>query len=331
MRVPTVRCGREDTPREPTARYRRAVSAVPAAEVVITAELVRSLLQSQAAHLGPAASAPLRHAGSGWDCELWRLGDDLAVRMPRRALAAPLVLHEQRVLPVLGPRLRAAGVEVPEPLFAGAPGHGYPWVWSVVPWFDGTTSSMTGRAERSRWAGALGRAVSVLHSPAPADHPRNPFRGGPLSGRADAVAARFEGASPALPVEVRRVAEIAWADGISASGWEAAPVWIHGDLHPGNLIVQGDRLGALIDFGDVTAGDPAYDLAIAWLAFDATGRTSFRAAYGSRADQYLWTRARAWAVAMALLLIAHGDDDPAAHREGRAALREIIGDEPRLS
>ena len=297
----------------------------PVPEIEVTADLARTLLREQHPDL---ADLPLTWAGTGWDNALWRLGDRLAARFPVRALAAPFVHHEQEWLPVLAPRLP---VDVPVPVRVGLPSATYPWAWSVVPWFDGTTSSMTGRAERSRWAGALGRAVSVLHSPAPADHPRNPFRGGPLSGRADAVAARFEGASPALPVEVRCVAEIAWADGISASGWEAAPVWIHGDLHPGKLIVQGDRLGALIDFVDVTAGDPAYDLAIAWLAFDATGRASFRAAYGSPADHARWTRARAWAVAMALLLIDHGDDDPAAHREGRAALREIIGDEPRLS
>ncbi|MFS0732763.1 aminoglycoside phosphotransferase family protein [Microbacterium sp. 1P10UB] len=307
------------------------MSTIPAAEVVITAELVRSLVRSQAAHLGAAASAPLRRAGSGWDCELWRLGDDLAVRMPRRALAAPLVLHEQQVLPLLGPRLRAEGVDVPEPVLAGAPGHGYPWAWSVVPWFDGISASTTDRAGRSAWAGALGRAIFALHSPAPAEYPPNPFRGGPLSGRSDAVTARVAAVSRRLSVEVRRAAETVWQAGVAAPAWSAAPVWIHGDVHPGNLIVRGDRLRALIDFGDVTAGDPAYDLAIAWLAFDATGRASFRSAYGSPADHALWTRARAWAVAMALLLIAHGDDDPAAHREGHAALREIAGDDPPLS
>src|SRR4051812_32952481 len=110
----------------------------PAAEVQITAGLVRRLLVAQATGVVPdAASLPLVRVAEGWDSELWRLGDRLAARLPRRALSAPLVLNEQRTLDVLAPRIEATGVRVPAPLVRGVPGEGFPWPWSVVPWFEG--------------------------------------------------------------------------------------------------------------------------------------------------------------------------------------------------
>jgi aminoglycoside phosphotransferase (APT) family kinase protein len=102
------------------------------------------------------------------------------------------------------------------------------------------------------------------------------------------------------------------------------PLWIHGDLHPANVVAIGPRLVGIIDFGDVTAGDPAYDLAVAWLAFDDEGRARFIAATDGRYDDPTWMRARAWAVAVAIMLLAHSDDEPAYAELGRAAFREIV-------
>lgn len=301
----------------------------PAAEVVITDQLVRELLCTQALSVVPdAATAPLAKAAEGWDSELWRLGDSHAVRLPRRALAAPLVLHEQQALVELSPRLEAAGLGVPSPVFHGVPGAGYPWHWSIVPWFDGTRGLDVPRGLRTAWAEHLASGLHALHVPAPADHPVNPVRGVPLRNRDDVVSARFsqlEGAELVPHAQLARGLEL-WRAGVAAPAWDAASVWIHGDLHPGNLIARGSDLVAVIDFGDVTAGDPAYDLAVAWLAFDAEGRAVFRRATQGRYDPATWVRAQAWAAAVSALLLSHSDDNPDYARLGRDALTELSGD-----
>ena len=119
----------------------------------------------------------------------------------------------------------------------------------------------------------------------------------------------------------------AWDDGLATGPWADAPVWIHGDLHPGNLIDAGGRLAGIIDFGDVTAGDPAYDLSVAWLAFDAPARGAFMDACGTRVDAATWTRARAWAGAVTLMLLAHSDDNPPYAALGQDAAAQVIADD----
>lgn len=297
----------------------------PAAEVQITADLVRALVSTQAAPAIPdAATRAVGKAAEGWDSELWRLGDDLAVRLPRREVAAALVLHEQRVLPAMAPRLEAAGVRVPAPVVDGAPGCGFPWPWSVVPWFEGSSGLVVPRSGRGGWAERLAAGLAALHVEAPADHPVNPVRGVALAARATAVDERLGmlRASGAASGALLDRAARAWREGLEAPPWDRPPVWIHGDLHPGNLIAHGGDLIALIDFGDVTAGDPAYDLAIAWLAFDPAGRAAFRAATEDRYDHAAWVRARAWAAAVSVLLLTHSDDDP----EYAALARETLGE-----
>ncbi|WP_243074699.1 aminoglycoside phosphotransferase family protein [Microbacterium sp. SS28] len=299
----------------------------PAAEVAITAETVRELIDSQAVEAIPnAASQPLAKAAEGWDNELWRLGSRLAVRLPRRALAAPLILHEQAALPAIAERLVTTGVRVPAPVFAGRPAECFPWHWSVVPWLEGVRALDTDRAARSSWAESLAHAVSALHETAPQGHPVNPVRGVPLIERALAVDERFEMLREAgrLPRALLDPAAAAWRAGLEAPAWARPPVWIHGDLHPGNLVIRDGALAAIIDFGDVTAGDPAYDLAVAWLAFDAYGRTQFRAATRGRYDDATWTRAAAWAAAFAVLLLARSDDDPDYAALGRDALEQVM-------
>lgn len=298
----------------------------PAAEMRITPELVRRLVVLQAADAIPdAATLPLEKVAEGWDSELWRLGDHFAARLPRRALAGPLVLNEQRTLDLLAPRVEATGVHVPAPIVHGVAGDGFPWPWSVVPWFAGERGMDIARAERAGWAPRLADALGALHAPAPADFPVNPFRGVPLANRAGAVAERLallrEGGQ--LPPRLLDRAEELWHQGLAAAPWERPPVWIHGDLHPGNIVARGSELVALIDFGDVTAGDPAYDLAIAWLAFDAAGRAAMREASAARYDEATWVRARGWAVAVTLMLLAHSDDNPDYERLGRECLREF--------
>lgn len=298
----------------------------PAAEIAIDEPLIRGLLTEQASEVVPDAPArPLSLAEAGWDCEMWRLGDDLAVRMPRRALAARLVVHEHEVVPTLARLIASSGVGVPAPLVRGLPSGGYPWRWSVVPWFEGTSALSVPRTERTAWAADLARALGLMHVEAPAEHPVNPFRGVPLADRDEAVEARLAALRDrsAAPRGRLDAAQELWRAAVAASAHSGPPVWVHGDMHPGNLVVDDGRLAAIIDFGDVTAGDPAYDLAIAWLAFDAAGRERFIATLTDRHDHRAWTRARGWAVAVAAMLLDHSDDNPEYAALGAEALAEV--------
>ncbi|WP_343030084.1 aminoglycoside phosphotransferase family protein [Microbacterium rhizomatis] len=301
---------------------------MPAAEVVIDERLVRDLLTDQAPHLLTTGPRVWRVA-AGWDSEVWRVGDDVAVRMPRRAVAAPLVRHEQEVLPSIAVRIAAAGLDVaiPTPMVHGRPAAGYPWPWSVVPWFTGDVGLVVPPSDRGPWAVPLARTLIALHSPAEEDYPPNPFRGVPLADRDVAVESRIASLR-VLGVESSLVDAAArcWRRAMQAPTWAGPPVWIHGDLHPGNLVSRGGELVAVIDFGDVTAGDPAYDLAIAWLAFDPASRRTFTEAAGARYDAATWTRAAGWAAAMAVLLVEQSDDNPLYARCGLAALHELAGD-----
>jgi aminoglycoside phosphotransferase (APT) family kinase protein len=288
----------------------------PAAEVVVDEPLVRSLLADQHPDL---AERRLRVVANGWDNVVVRLGDDLAVRLPRRAAAARLVEHEQRWLPEIARRV-AHVAPVPEPVRLGRPALGYPWSWSVVRWLPGDV--VGDRAAGPAVARALAAFVGLLHVPAPADAPVNPFRGVPLATRSAAVLDRLATA------DVPRARELAalWRTAAAAPTHTGPPVWVHGDLHPFNVLVErapgGDRLSAVVDFGDVTAGDPAVDLATAWLTFDREGRRTFRALVA--ADDATWTRARGWAVSIASALWT--SDDRAFRTVGRRGIDATLDD-----
>ncbi|MFE6994972.1 aminoglycoside phosphotransferase family protein [Microbacterium sp. NPDC057659] len=285
----------------------------PAAEHSLEEDGVRSLLRADAPHL---ADLPLTLVADGWDNAIWRLGDDLAVRVPRRELAVPLIAHEQRALPEIGPRLAAAGVLTPVPVIAGRATATFPWPWSVIPWIEGTHALGVARAANSEWAPSLASALSALHVPAPADAPRNPVRGVPLVSRDEAMRERL--ALTATPGSL----VAAWEAGLKAPHVDRS-TWIHGDLHPGNILLRNGGLAALIDFGDVSAGDPACDLAAGWLLFDDAGRHRFRSATGSRYDDATWVRARAWAAYFALMFLTLSDDRPAHRALGVSTVAEL--------
>jgi len=274
----------------------------PGAEVALDERDVRELVRTVAPEL---AALPLTRSAEGWDNVTWRLGADLAVRIPRRLQAAPLIRHEQRALPLIAMHLAAANVRTPLPVFAGSPTPHFPWPWSIVPWLPGGQALGRPRRDNTVWAAQLAAVLLTLHRDAPADAPRNPVRGVPLAVRDDSIRSRLAD----LPATIAENLADIWQTGLDAAPTTES-VWIHGDLHPGNILVDGDRLSALIDFGDVTAGDPAYDLAAGWLAFDAEGRHVFRRATGRRYDEETWVRARAWAAAIAIILCHSSDDRP---------------------
>lgn len=278
---------------------------MPPAEVAIDRDMVRALLREQHHDL---ASAPIVEAGEGWDNKQFRLGDDYVVRLPRRALAAPLIEHEHRWLPVLAPRLP---IPVPVPLRVGRPGCGFPWAWSVGRWFEGETAARVGvPLNPEATAKQLAEFLAALHQPAPADAPVNPFRTS-LRSRSEVLVERVAELGP----RVDSTAVMAlWQDVLAARAWRGPLMWLHGDLHPANLIVHDGRLAAVIDFGDVTSGDPAVDLAVVWMmGWPAPARRAFRTVLDARSpwmDEATWTRARGWALALGVAYLAHSLDNP---------------------
>lgn len=272
----------------------------------------------------PDLAGPVRLVANGWDNAMFRLGEAYAVRMPRRTAAVGLMLNEQRWLPVLAPRLPTA---IPAPVRVGrpAPELGYDVPWSIVPWLDGVNATELEAPVRGPAAAALAEFVAALGVPAPPDAPANPYRGVPLADRDATVRARL--ASVRVPGAERLVD--AWERALAASVWAGPKVWLHGDLHPANLVLTpSGSLAAVVDFGDVTAGDPATDLATAWLTFDAPARQSFRSEIERRRpmDDAMWERARGWALVIAAAVVEQAGTSSAFGRAGAHALEQVLLD-----
>ncbi len=289
---------------------------MPAAEIDIDDALVRDLLRRQ---FPAGAQRELRRVANGWDNVIYRLGDRWAVRLPRRALAVALVSHEHRWLPQLALTLP---LPVPAPVHCGRPDEGYPWPWSVCPWFEGAAAAVTPPQDLGAAARSLGGFVAALHRPAPLEAPPNPYRGVPLAQRNTALQERL--IILGSEIDTESVGEL-WQDALEAPRWDGPALWLHGDLHPANLVVHRGRLRAVIDFGDITAGDPATDLAVAWMLFPPSARRDFRATCGVR-DDATWRRARGWALYLAVAMVAHSKDNPLMATVGRRTLDAVLSE-----
>ena len=273
----------------------------PPVGLAIDERLVRALLAEQHPDL---AALSVRQVAEGWDNRIFRLGDDLAARLPRRVEAAHLLEHELRWLPELA-ALVTGELAVPAPLRAGAPGCGFPWSWSIGPWLPGDVAARSPPDDLHEAAGRLGSFLRAFHRPAPADAPANPYRGIPLAERSERVDLHLAtAATRGIELDDERIRE-RWAALIAVPAWDHPPVWLHGDLHPRNLLVDGGRLSAVIDFGDLTSGDPATDLAIGWMLFDTASRVTFRDAVA--VDDDTWSRGEGWAVALSLAYLDNTD------------------------
>jgi aminoglycoside phosphotransferase (APT) family kinase protein len=288
---------------------------MPAAEVDVSVGLVRQLLAEQHPDLAGLAVGVL---ANGWDNMVCTVGAGLLARLPRRALAAELVAHEQRWLPVLAPRLP---LPIPAPVRVGQPAHCFPWNWSVVPFLPGQVAALTAPNDLALAAVALGEFLAALHVPAPPQAPVNRFRGGPLADRTDRVAEHLGLTASDTDTDAARAV---WESAIGAAAWTGPPTWIHGDLHPANILVNAGGISAVIDFGDLTSGDPATDLSVAWMLLPARERAVFWQAYG-QADGHTRARARGWALSLALVFLTHSADNPLMAAIGRHTLRELLG------
>jgi aminoglycoside phosphotransferase (APT) family kinase protein len=277
--------------------------------------LVRLLLSEQHPDL---AELPLTQVAEGWDNVVFRLGDDLAVRLPRRAAAAELMEHEQRWLPELVSRLP---LPVPAPVRVGRPGPRFPWPWSIVRWLPGSTALAEPPSEFEAVATRLGEFLRALHQPAPSDAPHNPWRSIPLDARTERLHEHLDQLKSVVDRE--RILAV-WDRLVVTPRWGGPPTWIHGDLHPGNLLIADGRLAAVIDFGDIAAGDPATDLAVMWMMLPPEHRyTLFAAAGRSRSnpvDEQIWRRSRGWALSIAVAVIAPGGGDNPLRELGKKTI-----------
>ena len=291
----------------------RPSTGMPDAEVAIDAGLVRALLREQHPDL---ADAPLALLAEGWDTMTFRLGDAFVVRLPRRAIVGRQIMNEQRWLPLLAPRLP---LPISAPLRLGRPNARYPWPWSILRYLPGAPVDEVVLDVRN--GETLGRFLRALHRPPAAEAPSNPFRGGPLADRRASYEDRAASlaARGLLPAGIESI----WRDGLAAP-IDVAPAWLHGDLHPLNVLAHEGRLSAVIDWIDLCGGDPATDLASLWaLPLTADARAATLAAYGAVSAATL-CRARGWAAYFGVMHYASGLENAPRHaRIGARIVRDL--------
>lgn len=293
------------------------------AELVIDASLVRRLIATQFPQWSDLEVRPIEPGG--WDNRTFRLGDRMTVRLPSAEHYVQQVEKEHRWLPRLAPHLP---LPIPMPLAKGMPGEGFPWRWSVYRWLPGETLAVERVADirdvakdLTRFLHAM-RQVDTAGGPLPGDH--NFHRGGP-PGFYDAQTRQ---ALTLLEGEVDTTAAREVWEAALAAPFEEPPVWFHGDIAWGNLLVEHGRLSAVIDFGTSGVGDPACDLAIAWTFFHGESRGVFRD--GMELDRGTWARGRGWTLWKALIVLAGMTGAPASEKaKQRAVIEDVLMDHRR--
>jgi aminoglycoside phosphotransferase (APT) family kinase protein len=260
----------------------------------IDAALVRSLVDSQFPRWAALPLTLLDPAGS--DHVIYRLGAELSVRLPRHRGAIRQAAKEAEWLPRLAPHLPLA---IPVPVAVGRPGLGYPWQWAVSRWLDGDVATVDALACSAAAAVDLAGFLAALQRFAPRDVPADlasaGLTGPPLADRDRAT--RTAVAQVAGVFDAPAMSAL-WDAALAARGWDRPPVWFHGDFHTGNLLTDGGRISAVIDFGGLGVGDPACDLMVAFTLMSARSRAVFRTALG--VDDATWLRGRGWALATGL-------------------------------
>jgi aminoglycoside phosphotransferase (APT) family kinase protein len=289
-------------------------------EIEISDALARRLL---ARHLPHLVDLPMhRIVAWGTDHAIFRIGDDLSLRLPKIGWAAKQGEKEARWLPVLAPHL---SLEIPVPIAVGEPSDDYPFHWYLSPWLTGENPTPESGVDPHRLALDLAAFVHTLQAvdTTLAPRPRTEQRGGPLAS-ADA--------STRIPAEkLRGETDVdallaVWGAGVTAPAWEGPDVWVHGDLSDGNLLARDGRLSGVIDWGGLIAGDPAVELIAAWNLFDAEHRAVYRDALGF-ADDAMWLRGRAWAASAAIQALPYyRDTNPVIVARSWRTVAEVLAD-----
>jgi len=287
-------------------------------EIDIDVSLVRRLL---AAQFPKWADLPIEAVPStGTVNAIYRLGDDMVVRLPRVHRWARSLEIEYEWLPKLAPHLPLA---VPEPLAKGSPGEGYPWPWAVYRWIEGETWNADSVRDLREAATDLARFITALQlidtTGAPGPRPRGSR--GTLAERDPYVRAAIAASHGMIDTDA---VTAAWETALQAHGWDGPPVWVHGDLLAGNVLVAGGRLRAVIDFGGVHVGDPARDIMAAWTLFTGESRDVFRAALS--VDDSTWARARGWAVSRVLNIPYYKDTNPLFAADAQHTIDEVLAE-----
>jgi aminoglycoside phosphotransferase (APT) family kinase protein len=287
---------------------------------LIDERLARRLVASQ---FPQWAGLPVRRVElDGVDNRTFRLGRQLTLRLPAGDWYALQVEKEQRWLPRLAPQLP---LPIPAPVAKGEPGEGYPYAWSVYRWLDGEPAGERSIGDLTAFASALAAFLVALAridaGDGPPPGPHNFYRGGPLSTYADETLRAIDALGDEIPGDA---AKRVWDDAMARS-WRRDPVWFHGDVATGNLLLRDGRLGAVIDFGCSGVGDPACDVVIAWTLLSGASRDAFRSALG--VDRDTWSRGRGWALWKALItLVGQLDGDPRGAAVSRRVVDRVLAD-----
>lgn len=266
------------------------------AAIDLDSALVSSLVSDQFPEL---SSLKIQHLkAQGTDNHLFRVGDNLCARFPKTPWAVDTASREAAALP----RFSESPITVPEVYGLGEPAHGYPYNWSILDWLPGRALEDGALHDPGRAARALGRFFDFVRSvpvdPAFLYGPENNGRGAPLATRT----LKFEAALARLPgIDAARARRL-WSSALDA-GTDNAPVWLHGDVHPGNLLIQEGHISGVIDWGLCGVGDGACDLLSAWAVFDGLPRKVFRTAMG--AGDADWLRGAGWALSMAVIYLPY--------------------------
>jgi aminoglycoside phosphotransferase (APT) family kinase protein len=285
-------------------------------EVETDAALVRRLVGAQFPQWAHLAIEPIASAGT--DNAIYRLGRDLAVRLPRIDWAVGQVDRELEWLPRLAPKL---SLTVPIPVAVGGPAFGYPWSWGIWPWTEGEQATAETLDDLGAAARDLAGFLSALHAIDPAGGPPA-SRGGPLSDRDQGVRAAIGSLGDEFDGDAVLAA---WDAALETPSWDSAAVWMHGDAYDGNLLARDGRLTAVIDWSGVGIGDPSADVIVAWSLFSGDSRDAFRSA--SRVDDATWARGRGWALAVAVNAIPYyRDTNRVLAANARHRLREVLAD-----
>jgi len=295
-------------------------------EVDIDVGLVRRVLATQFPAWAELPLTPVSSAGT--DNALYRLGDDMAVRLPRIGWAVGQVEAELRWLPRLAPHLPLA---IPIPLAMGVPDEGYPWHWGVYRWLEGENATLERIGDPTAAAVTLAGFITALQridtAGGPWPGPNNSGRGVPLAARDEGTRAAIASLSGMIDIEA---ATAAWDAALRAPIWDGPPVWIHGDLQSGNLLAQRGALCAVIDWGCMGVGDPACDLMPAWNLFTAETRAVFREAMS--VDDATWARGRGWALSCGLIALPYYKiSNPVLTGIARHAIGEVLAESGAVS
>ena len=272
------------------------MQGTPLAEVKIDALLVSQLLAQQHPDLQHLS---IQFIDQGWDNVMFRLGDHLAVRLPRRAIAADLLEKEQQWLPKLA---KQVPIPIPVTLRIGRPHSNYPWKWSIIPWLSGRVADK--RQLNASHARQFAQFLKALHILAPKNAPKNQFRGVPLIQRFAMLEERMQRVETQTGMITPTLRSL-WKQAVDAP-IDVEATWIHGDLHPRNILVDSCNVTGIIDWGDLSVGDRATDLAAFWFLFPEPHlRKQAITAYGEISEATL-VRAKGWAIFFGVVLLDSG-------------------------